>query len=96
MTTKVFSISGNKISSLIIDANSLKFSSKTFNSLLEFQESWNKKLSIATKIEVKFDVIKSIKKEDNEPVASRIFGPVARELRSKGYPKIISLAPEVL
>jgi|SRR5581483_10726053 len=37
-----------------------------------------------------------IKKEENEPVASRIFGPVARELRSKGYSKIISLAPEVL
>jgi large subunit ribosomal protein L14 len=32
----------------------------------------------------------------NEPVGTRIFGPVARELRSKGYLKIISLAPEVL
>jgi large subunit ribosomal protein L14 len=32
----------------------------------------------------------------NEPVGTRIFGPVARELRSKGYMKIISLAPEVL
>lgn len=31
-----------------------------------------------------------------EPKASRIFGPVARELRTKGYQKIISLAPEVL
>jgi large subunit ribosomal protein L14 len=34
--------------------------------------------------------------KDNEPIASRIFGPVARELRGKGYTKIISLAPEVL
>ncbi len=34
--------------------------------------------------------------KDGEPIASRIFGPIARELRSKGYPKIISLAPEVL
>lgn len=34
--------------------------------------------------------------EDKSPVASRIFGPIARELRSKGYSKIISLAPEVL
>jgi large subunit ribosomal protein L14 len=32
----------------------------------------------------------------NEPRASRIFGPVARELRDKDYMKIISLAPEVL
>jgi len=31
-----------------------------------------------------------------EPLGTRIFGPVARELRSKGYMKIISLAPEVL
>lgn len=34
--------------------------------------------------------------KDNEPVASRIFGPIARELRAKGYLKIASLAPEVL
>ena len=31
-----------------------------------------------------------------EPVCTRIFGPVARELRAKNYMKIISLAPEVL
>lgn len=31
-----------------------------------------------------------------EPVGTRIFGPVARELRVKGYMKIVSLAPEVL
>ena len=34
--------------------------------------------------------------KDGEPVATRIFGPIARELRAKGYSKIISLAPEVL
>ncbi len=32
----------------------------------------------------------------NEPVGTRIFGPVARELRAKKFAKIISLAPEVL
>lgn len=31
-----------------------------------------------------------------EPIGTRIFGPVARELRAKGFVKIISLAPEVL
>ena len=31
-----------------------------------------------------------------EPIGTRIFGPVVRELRSRGYMKIISLAPEVL
>jgi large subunit ribosomal protein L14 len=32
----------------------------------------------------------------DEPRGTRIFGPVARELRDKGYMKIVSLAPEVL
>ena len=35
-------------------------------------------------------------KEDGEPVGTRVFGPVARELRDKKFMKIISLAPEVL
>ena len=33
---------------------------------------------------------------NNEPKATRIFGPVARELRAKNFMKIVSLAPEVL
>ncbi len=37
-----------------------------------------------------------IDKNTKEPRATRIFGPVARELRTKGYKKIVSLAPEVL
>jgi len=48
---------------------------------------------------VKFDqnaavIIKD--KEDKTPVGTRIFGPVARELRESGFMKIVSLAPEVL
>lgn len=35
-------------------------------------------------------------KDDGTPVGTRIFGPVARELREKQYMKIVSLAPEVL
>lgn len=35
-------------------------------------------------------------KEDKNPKGTRIFGPVARELREKQYMKILSLAPEVL
>lgn len=34
--------------------------------------------------------------KDNEPIGTRIFGPVARELRAQGFTKIVSLAPEVL
>jgi len=37
-----------------------------------------------------------IDKKTKEPKATRIFGPVARELRARGYQKIVSLAPEVL
>ncbi len=39
-------------------------------------------------------IIKSV--DDITPVGSRIFGPIARELRAKNFAKIISLAPEVL
>ena len=34
--------------------------------------------------------------KQNEPVGTRVFGPVARELRGKGFLKIVSMAPEVL
>ena len=37
-----------------------------------------------------------IDRKTKEPKATRIFGPVARELRGLGYAKIVSLAPEVL
>jgi large subunit ribosomal protein L14 len=34
--------------------------------------------------------------KQGEPIGTRIFGPVARELRAKHFMKIVSLAPEVL
>lgn len=37
-----------------------------------------------------------INRDNKEPKGTRIFGPVARELRSEGFQKIVSLAPEVL
>lgn len=46
---------------------------------------------------IKFDENAAvIIKEDGNPKGTRIFGPVARELRDKNYMKILSLAPEVL
>ena len=46
---------------------------------------------------VKFDQNAAvIIKDDKTPVGTRIFGPVARELRDKGFMTIVSLAPEVL
>ncbi len=46
---------------------------------------------------IKFDINSAVLINDaKEPVGTRIFGPVARELRAKRFMKIISLAPEVL
>ena len=46
---------------------------------------------------VRFDETAAVLLANNgEPIGTRIFGPVARELRSLGFMKIISLAPEVL
>ena len=46
---------------------------------------------------IKFDENAAvIIKDDKQPTGTRIFGPVARELRDKNFMKIVSLAPEVL
>ena len=46
---------------------------------------------------IKFDSNSAVLiSKENEPLGTRIFGPVARELRSKKFMKIISLAPEVV
>ncbi len=46
---------------------------------------------------IRFDDNAAVIIDNNkEPKGTRIFGPVARELREKGYTKIVSLAPEVL
>ncbi len=47
---------------------------------------------------IRFDdnAVVIVDKKSKEPKGTRIFGPVARELRAHGYLKIVSLAPEVL
>jgi len=46
---------------------------------------------------IRFDTNAAVLLDDkNEPVGTRIFGPVARELRARQYMKIVALAPEVL
>ena len=46
---------------------------------------------------IKFDTNSAVMvTKENEPIGTRIFGPVARELRARKFMKIISLAPEVL
>jgi len=45
---------------------------------------------------IRFDENAAVILEGEEPKGTRIFGPIAREIRDRGYAKIISLAPEVL
>ncbi|KKQ50318.1 MAG: 50S ribosomal protein L14 [Parcubacteria group bacterium GW2011_GWD2_38_11] len=45
---------------------------------------------------IRFDENAAVVLNDKEPKGTRIFGPIARELREKGFSKIVSLAPEVL
>lgn len=45
---------------------------------------------------VRFDENAAVILEGKDPKGTRIFGPIAREIRDKGFSKIISLAPEVL
>lgn len=46
---------------------------------------------------IKFDTNSAVLiTKENEPIGTRIFGPVARELRAKKFMKIVSLAPEVV
>lgn len=57
----------------------------------------SKEISRADGSYIRFDSNSAVLiNKDNEPIGTRIFGPVARELRAKKFNKIISLAPEVL
>ena len=56
-----------------------------------------RKIKRADGSSIKFDENAAVKVDDDKmPRGTRIFGPVARELREQGFSKIISLAPEVL
>ncbi len=58
------------------------------------KKEWKRKDGSYLKFDDNAAVI--INKANGEPRGTRIFGPVARELREKGFQKIVSLAPEVL
>jgi hypothetical protein len=66
MLHQVFAITGNKIASMMAGETSLMFSSQHFRSADEFRAAWDKKLSLATKVEVKYDAIKSVHKDDDD------------------------------
>jgi large subunit ribosomal protein L14 len=56
-----------------------------------------KEVSRADGSHIRFDENAAVvlQKESKDPMGTRIFGPIAREVRDAGYQKIISLAPEV-
>lgn len=80
----VWSISGHKVRSLLVDEKGLRFISQRIKFPEDFEEAWSKKWTMATKLEVKHSSIRSINKEDGElkisiAYRSRIGIPMACE-----------------
>lgn len=57
------------------------------------RKEWRRRDGSAIRFDENAAVV--IQKDSKEPLGSRVFGPVARELREAGFTKIVSLAPEV-
>lgn len=66
MIDKVFPITSKKLSAFIVDEQSILFSSQRKNSFDAFKEEFAKKITLATKHEVKYEEIISITKEESE------------------------------
>ncbi len=62
-TNRIIKVSGEKIECMVATDESFQFLSKTCTSVEEFQEAFSKTLTMATKKEVKYEAIKTIKKE---------------------------------
>lgn len=62
--------------------------------IVRTSKEWRRKDGSSIKFDDNAAVI--LNTDGANPIGTRIFGPVARELREKGYMKIVSLAPEVL
>jgi hypothetical protein len=60
ISNQVFKISGEKAESLVVAENALQIMSSAYNDIHSFNETWNKKITLVTKAEIKFDTIKSI------------------------------------
>ncbi len=57
------------------------------------RKEWRRRDGSAIRFDENAAVV--VQKDSKEPLGSRVFGPVARELREAGFTKIVSLAPEV-
>jgi hypothetical protein len=66
ISNQVIKISGEKKECLLLTESSIQFLSKPFDSIEDFNEAWNKTLTLVTKSELKYEKIKSIIKEEGE------------------------------
>ena len=66
ISTKVIEVSGEKIESLVLSENELQLLNKSFTKIENFNEQWNKKLTLTTKNKIEYSNIKNITKEDSE------------------------------
>jgi len=65
MLNKVYSASGNKIASILIEEKSVKTLSRYYDSLDKFRAAFDKKISFDTKLEIKEENIRAIRNKDN-------------------------------
>lgn len=66
MANEIFPVNGNKIATLFLDTYSFKFSSSQINSIEDFEKAWDKKLTLAKKIEIQYDSVKAVRKEESD------------------------------
>lgn len=66
ISNQVIKVSGEKVECIVLADNTIQLMSKAFETVAEFNEAWNKTLTLATKSEIKYDAIKSISKEEGE------------------------------
>lgn len=82
MNEQLFSVKGEKISTLLLGEESLKLSSNDAASVEKFHESWSKKISLATKTEIKYDAITLVKQEvGDEDVSVKYKATIGREAK---------------
>lgn len=66
MTDVVFKVKGKNVESLVLTGKALLFSSKSYQTVDEFNQAWAKTLTLATKTEIKFDDIKTVTQEESD------------------------------
>jgi hypothetical protein len=66
ISNKIINVSGEKLECIVLAETAIQLMSKSFASIEEFNETWNKTLTLVTKSEIKYEDIKSISKEEGE------------------------------